>query len=62
MLPFPEFTPKVPKMTKEGFRAIFDQINSNLGLKDPLKVVHFSPHQIPLHLIFACPQANELLF
>jgi hypothetical protein len=31
--------------------AIFDQINSNPGLKDPLKVVHFSPHHhtTPIH-------------
>ena len=24
--------------------------------------IHFSPHQIRLHLRFACPQANRLLF
>ena len=54
--------PKYLKLQNERFRAIFDQINSNSGLNDPLKTDHFSPHHIPLHLRFACPQANALLF
>jgi hypothetical protein len=37
---------KYLKSQKERFRAIFDKINSNSGLNDPLKVVHFSPHQV----------------
>ena len=53
---------KYLKWQKERFRAIIDQIISNSGLNDPLKAAHFSPHQIPLHLRFACPQANMLLF
>ena len=61
-VPFPDFSSKVPKMTKGIFRAIFDQITSTLGLNDPLKAVHFSSHQILLHLRFVCPQAIALLF
>jgi hypothetical protein len=37
---------KYLKWQKERFRALFVQINSNPGLKDPLKVVHFSPHHL----------------
>jgi hypothetical protein len=36
---------KYLKSQKERFRAIFDQINSDSGLNDPLKTDHFSPHQ-----------------
>jgi hypothetical protein len=39
---------KYLKSQKERFRAIFDQINSIPGLNDPLKVVHFSPYQVPI--------------
>jgi hypothetical protein len=42
---FQNSLPKYLKSQKERFRAIFDQINSIPGLNDPLKVVHFSPHQ-----------------
>ena len=53
---------KYLKWQKERFRVIIDQINTNSGLNDPPKALHFSPHHIPLHLRFACPQANALLF
>jgi hypothetical protein len=42
---FQNSLPKYLKSQKERFRAIFDQINSIPGLNDPLKVVHFLPHQ-----------------
>ena len=45
------------KWQKERFRAIFDQINSNPGLNDHLKVVHFSPHQS----VEGSVQPNELM-
>ena len=42
---------KYLKWQKERFRAIIDQIISNSGLNDPLKAVHFSPHQV-LNIMF----------
>ena len=47
---------KYLKSQKERFRAIFDQINSDSGLNDPLKTDHFSPYHIPLHLRFLVPK------